>query len=337
MRTFDVLVWLATILRLGWADDPYSGLKVNIFNKENKMESTFHTAIEEIHGHFEEALSTGDTMDAGKSMIDVSTGFMGNIAPGFAIVYGLLSKFVDSTFENNKWKAAVEQMIDDKAILKSALDEFRLMRNQLKKIVEWVPYTFESNPSYERNVDYIYKGENELIGAFTDDSPFVQYPLIGAPFLIALSLAVATFEPKAAAVFPLEYKNFTLPCQVYDLLVDYRSYAVDDRLDKLKLPRNKLIDVRYEPYNPNGYTSTTFSNCKHDGSADKCVEDTFSTNKYCHNDEHCRIGYALHVRHEVEKIFPVEQLHAECKKEWPEREATGKAIAICIFRNKTKI
>lgn len=68
-----------------------------------------------------------------------------------------------------------------------------------------------------------------------EDSVFRKYPLISSPLLIELALVAAVFDSITKALgIESEITKDRLPCLAYDLLFEYREYAVDSRLDKLQ-------------------------------------------------------------------------------------------------------
>lgn len=337
MHTVYILVGITTILSPTilsfWTD-----IKINIFNKQNEIETRFSNAVQEIEQSFDRELSAADDSGTVKQFIDIGSEAAGaaisSVLPGFGIIFGMVRSFVIGALEDQKWIAAVKQMIRTEIIFNNAINGVKDMNIAFKNIKDWMEFLNDkTNDNYNHNVNSIYRDLKTLIDKFSDrDSPYIQYPLVGAPFLIALSLAVAAFEPTAAEQLPNETKKFTLPCQAYDLLIDYRSYAVDNRLDKL-FPREELLAVRNAPYSPNGYITLAHSECERYPKSEKddCVVDQFATSNYCNSNLMCRRGYAEYVRHQVEKMFPVKQLEQACKKEWPDREPTGKNFQIELF------
>lgn len=68
-----------------------------------------------------------------------------------------------------------------------------------------------------------------------EDSAFRSYPLISSPLLIELALVVPHLISITKGLqIEQEMKKYRLPCLAYDLLFEYREYAVDYRLDKLQ-------------------------------------------------------------------------------------------------------
>lgn len=73
-----------------------------------------------------------------------------------------------------------------------------------------------------------------ILQKFNDkDYLFRKHPLISSPILIELALVVALFNPISKGLPENEISKYRLPCLAYDLLFEYREFAVDSRLDKL--------------------------------------------------------------------------------------------------------
>lgn len=77
---------------------------------------------------------------------------------------------------------------------------------------------------------------NGILQTFDDKNSFFRkYPLDSSPLLIEFALLVALFDPITKALeIESEISKYRLPCLAYDLLFEYREYAVDSRLDKLQ-------------------------------------------------------------------------------------------------------
>lgn len=316
-----VCITTTTLVSLCWAQSRYSDFKISVFNRDDSIQTSFLQAVTEIEGIFDKNMqSTGaeiqsglDTANAIASKIPI----LGSIFEDVVKVFGTLLKEKD-------WKAEVQDMIRKEIEQANPINDVEDMLKKFNTALQWMQFPTDVN------VNDIYKDLQEMLDKFSDfasTSHQKPYPLVGSQLLIALSLAIATFEPTAAAVKPKETKYFTLPCQAYDLLRDYRSYAVDVRLRKLntfKTSPEKITDLKLEEYKPEGYISDIIApECKHNPM--QWMVDSFSPKvTYRSFYSHCHIGYAKYLKHQIEKVFPVDRLKEECAKEWPSREPSGK-------------
>lgn len=168
----------------------------------------------------------------------------------------------------------------------------------------------------------------ELTNCFRN-GPFKNKPLIGSPLLIELALIVSVFHPIRLTVMP--YGTFNNPCQIQDVIIDYRSRTVDARLDQLNielsntipahhiiLPYEQLANIRLKPYNANGYTNSIFLNCERgcmpidSDSKAECIKDNFSSSQYFasnYEQSECLKDYASLIRQRVEQMFPIQILN----------------------------
>lgn len=328
------LVCITTFLSPIWAENsPYSDLKINIFNKNNQIQTNFYDAIKEIEEKFDEQKFEEEIKDT----LETAATVAGRI-PFVGEIFNLLSDVINLAAGDEDWKSEVKDMIRKEIETQNPIIEIDDVLKEFRRTQGWmdiIKSLNKTNDNYAHHVVSIYKNLQAMIDVFSDFGSVSHqkpYPLVGAQVLIALSLAIAAFEPIAVEQMPTETKLLTLPCQAYDLLIDYRKYAVDARLDKLSgIPPENLVDVKNAPYNPEGYPPMgTSDTCKHNDKINYyCVGDQFGTT-YCNIEGYCHIGYAQHVRHQVEKMFPVEQLKQACQKEWPEREPTGKNYSIQV-------
>lgn len=312
----------------GWAENPYSGYKINLFNKNNDIQTKFNDAVKEIEKRFDDTFHGGDV----KTIINNAATIGGRI-PVLGEIFGIASDIVNTVAQDGDWQSEIKSQIDKKIEQQNPITEVDNMLKQFRlcqKKMNIIKKLGKEHKNYNTHVIKAYDELHEMIDKFSDFGSLSHqkpYPLVGSQVLIALSLAVAAFESIAVDVMPDETKEIALPCQAHDLLTDYRSYAVDARFDKLSgLHVWDVADVKNLPFKSDGYTADSSPNCKNSNTNDdnKCTKDQFSASKYCHTDSNCRIGYYKHVRHQIEKVFPVEQLEKICKSEWPEREITGK-------------
>lgn len=288
---------------------------MNSFDKELKI----------VEADFNNKFPINVALDDAKNILNVaaiSTSFV----PIVGQIMGVLSGIVGMTVTEADWQSANKRMIDDKDDIHQLRDDVKSVEERLEIANSYLKYLNKTNPNYGLYVFYIYHTMQEKISEFSRlDSIYKKYPLIASPFLMILSLAVAAFEPIARDQMPIETKEFSLPCHLYDLLFDYCAYSIDARLDKLDLSVEDRIFVKNYPYSPYGYNLTDSMDCTHNAGSSDCVNDEFGT-KYCNSNYPCRLGYAFYIRHQIEKISPVDQLGQACRKEWPYRRASGKFI-----------
>lgn len=237
-----------------------------------------------------------------------------------------LSNFLKEILENsNSWHATV-----------STASQYSNLESRTKTMKEFFSSAGKelnvlklSSQNYYDCVNNIYQTLQKQINEFSvTDSSNKKHTLSDVPLLFAISIAVAAFEPIAANLMPEETREQKLPCHVSDLLVDYRSASVDERIDMLKIDPENKFSVRAEPYNPNGYTTSSGENsldCKHDSTISGCENDPFYTS-YCNRDSICRIRCVQYIRRKIEEMFPVDQLNLMCENQCPKTKPAGKFI-----------
>lgn len=75
-----------------------------------------------------------------------------------------------------------------------------------------------------------------------------------------MAFVIMAFHP-IAILIPEEAKTPHLGCKAYNILLDYRDRAVEDRLHKITITndikrgeyRHDVSRIRSQPYDPNGY------------------------------------------------------------------------------------
>lgn len=169
---------------------------------------------------------------------------------------------------------------------------------------------------------------NELIITFLKPkSIFKHFPLIGAPFLLELSMIVAAFEKIAIDVGLRQAKTIPLSCRVLNALIDYRPFVVADRLEKLNVPLDRMMSVRNQPFNPNGYNESNLLKCGETCSnSGSCLHDDFSNKQYQNTGVECEFGYMKRLRYLVEQMFPIELLTRRCDHLGGLGEPTGNSL-----------
>lgn len=177
------------------------------------------------------------------------------------------------------------------------------------------------------------------------NSAFRKYPLLAAPVFIELSLLVSIFEPMAIELIPGVADGTTkLSCLYRDALIDDLPFVLEARFQKVNATLTNMIKVRNEPYNPIGYNKSYYLECEKGCVHDNCLIDQFADEKlYKLSDGNdCDIGYLQHLRHLVEKLFPIDVLNKTCNRGWEKptgnSSTSGKNVSFkclmdkCFFR-----
>lgn len=200
--------------------------------------------------------------------------------------------------------------------INSLKDFFQTASNELNDLTI-------SSDNYYDCVSNIYQTLKQKITEFSK-----KESLLNAPIIVALSRAVAAFEPIAENLMPSETAENLLPCQAYDILIDYRLATVSRRIDALTLEPEYKFKAKTALYNPNGYAeydSDKIAKCLHDSQSQRCSYDDFGY-KYCNSEPDCHVLCAQHIRHKVEEVFPEKKIKQECHKYCPKRNKDGKHL-----------
>lgn len=243
--------------------------------------------------------------------------------PFLGTLVGLMSNFAGILEQETKWKTQFAKEISDQTDKKFAsynvdtMDTFLITDRQLIKSLN---KTIQGG-NYDKikgemisTADNIHKDFLNMINGFTKpNSKFKHHPLIGSSILIALSLMVSVFEP-IAIPFIAKASNLKLSCMIRDGMIDYLPFMVEDRLAKLNTNFIELTKVRNKPYNQNGYDELSYLDCTNETCRATCIKDEYSAKDLQRNvkESNCEINYALHLRHLVEKMFPIKLLQERC-------------------------
>lgn len=191
----------------------------------------------------------------------------------------------------------------------------------------------------KRIASFIHSDFHRMITLFSHQySIFNKYPLVGAPVLIEMALLIAVFTPIANKLIPLEVKHPQIACKTLDTLLEFRQRTVNARLEKLQSNNTLFIDtlaaVRQMPYNSSGYNSNALE-CRKNSENQSFLlvngfrDDFSATDEYYsqfNKDPTCFNGYISYVRHQVEKMFPVQLLEKVCIKR-KSNVPTGKSFS----------
>lgn len=317
------------------ARHPFSDTKFNIFGKEDAS-NTFSSQLEAIQQGFKSQFLSNDigSFQQNLAFAALATSFV----PYLGAALGALSVLLGFIFTDGDWQNAIVDMIGDMDDFNNVKEGIRAINRDLKDING--DFEFLNVTKYQQYHIYdINKRLKSIIESFAEpDSIYKKYPLIAAPYLILVSLTWAAFEPIVSRQMPEETKKAALSCQAYDLMIDYRTYTVDARIDQFgKIDPDKLAEeytslfelrdfIKKYPYDPKSFDSNDYASyirCKNDPNSKNCIEDNFGT-AYCNNDNTCQSTYGNYIRHHVEKMFPVDQLKKMCEKDWPNRKESGK-------------
>lgn len=162
-----------------------------------------------------------------------------------------------------------------------------------------------------------------IANAFTKiNSPFRQYPLVGAPVLIELGLIAAFLDPLAREIVPGRAYFQNISCTYRNGLVDLIPYVLEARFEKVNAALDKKTRVRSEAFNAKGYNGSLSMTCEKNCQGDNCLTDAFGTEKFSSLEKpYCEVGYLEHVRHLVENMFPIDRLNETCAQ--PLKQPTG--------------
>lgn len=107
MRAIFHVAIIATVINVGWADNPFSEMKIKIFNQQNSIETDFRDGIKSIETKFDDQFP--------------SAGIAGNIQDGVGIAtivtapisfvgefFGLVSSFLAVVLKDGDWQSEVK-------------------------------------------------------------------------------------------------------------------------------------------------------------------------------------------------------------------------------------
>lgn len=297
---------------------PYDDVEIRIFSQ--------HT-LSQIEINIHESIKTVDNLFGTEEIETTKT-----VASFIPYIGQLVSKFVGMVAGDYDSQSTLIKTIADEIRRETIVNDLNLMEAAMETIQAKIGLLNETDSDSGKLIaSQMQTGLDEMINFFArPDSIFKQNVLIVAPVLIQISLIVAVLEPVAETLIPLETKTIKLSCKTLDTLVAYRPMAVAERLDKLS---DHSVEVRKAPFNPKGYNTTNSLDCiKGCPESSSCMTDEYGTSDYSASsgsNANCFIGYAQHVRHLVEKVFPTKLLERTCKRE--SQKPTGEAIFLLIY------
>lgn len=279
-----------------------------------------------LDGRIYESLQTTKNVAAvistNKAVKAVSVGL--ELLPYIGPVVDVISDFLDILSHETDWKTKFSQEMRKEIQGEIVVDNIDNMETTLMTIGNYISlinhtiqngdYSEKQNDSMKGYVNTIYTDFDKMITALTKpNSKFKHSPLLAAPFLIELSLFVSAFDPIQIAFF----KRKRLSCKILYGLYDYMPFVVEDRLSKLNTNLIKLTELRNVDCNINGYDRWSHLDCNTEHCVETCITDEFSTKKYQRKvpGSDCERNYVLHLRHLVEKMFPLDQLYSTCDRE----------------------
>lgn len=150
--------------------------------------------------------------------------------------------------DESDWKKSFAEAVTDRIDRGDLLTTLKNIKSKIDTIqiyISTLNNTKISEDIRRVNVQLIHHDYQEAIYQIKNSKSLCKkYALITSPVLIALALSFATFYPTALSIFKDIVNEFKIPCQIYDLLYEYRPLAVDGRFEKNRL--NTIIRKTYK-------------------------------------------------------------------------------------------
>lgn len=211
MFPFRIFLCASILFVASFAYIPIGKAKFNIFDSE------FHTFEEFVA----QDLDSDDLKDIFKKQGDAS----------FERIEYALDYLVSMV--GGDWKKTFNKVTANAESAVKSVTEVGAQINDLRKEISSFKSDKESRKSNGPKIAE--KLENILQKFNGDNSVFRNNPLISSPLLIKLTLLVPLLLSITMGLeIEQEISKYRLPCLAYDLLFEYREYAVDSRLDKLQ-------------------------------------------------------------------------------------------------------
>lgn len=330
MFAFRILLTISIVFSSNYALTPIPEVRFNIFDSEDRL---FETSILE-------SLKAVENLFANKYVESVSN----TTAFGYIPVNEQISKLLSLPrlvlSDESDWKETLANAITDNTERKNALDTINSMQSKTSNFIKQIADLNDTTIGIDQRHEIASAFQNGLYemiqGLANSKSLFKKHALLAAPSLIALAISVLLFHPISLAMIPVQAKQLQLPCQIHDILLEFRPLTVDIRFDKISAelsgkksnwellyPVNQLANMRTKPFNPNGYTKLKELKCDkgcrpitHVYSA-ICVKDQYGFDDYyalSYLNPKCIDGYTAIVRKRVEQTFPVQLLGKQCHR-----------------------
>lgn len=325
MKLSCVLVCVTpTIFGVCSAAIPFDHVNINLFdnNQTHSLESFLSISLKSTENIFASKNIVNFIMNTETITLNSLIPFVGHLG-------GLSLALKNLLANDGDWMKSFVRTIANESRTNLALNDIHWMQAAIGIIQKEVPDLDGTNSEHnilrKRIASSIYSDFDKMINLFAHQySIFKNYPLIGAPVLIELSLLIAIFTPIAKVLVPLDVKNPQIACKTLNTLIDYRPLTVSARLDKIHsnntLFVRTLAAVRQWPYNSNGYNKSVALECqKIDGNrsfppghSGNGLWDEFGYQIPYHYNQTCFREYASYVRHRVEELFPIQLLEKVC-------------------------
>lgn len=350
---FRIFLCASIILGICFATNiDVKDVEIKVFESEDRsIEAILLKSIEDTEtlfdsGYFETAMGALGLIDIGP-------------------ITSIIQLYVDVISDSDAWKRELTKAIADETERKKVETVLFLIKAKLGHIKRQLPFLKGSSKGEHNDrhgTGLIFQNElDEIFGYFTDStSPIASYPILAAPLLIELALLTATFQP-ITEVLKLT-QHLKLSCQAHDALAVYRSRVVDSRLDMLSTEtfdkdilqssrdqqqRNLVIAKEKSRRSNDIYSNVNSSGvlrCESYGKGCSdyftilnentyCISDSFGSNKFMVKKDQidCMEDYIALLRHNVEKMFPIELLKQICDKETPKKPTGDFCIASKLF------
>lgn len=219
MYPFRIFLCASIFFVAGFAHIPSESVKFNIFYSGLRP---FETTLSQHVNNYETKFKNGK--DEAKLLVAIRN-----------IVINILN-MLDGDWKRKFLEASAGISNDTVGVVKKLVQDFYLKFSQFK----------QSKPERKTFGPMILQQLYNILQIFhAEDSYFRKYPLISSPLVIELALVAAIFDPISKGLgIESEVNKYRLPCLAYDLLFEYRAYAVDSRLDKLQVVLHRDDDLK---------------------------------------------------------------------------------------------
>lgn len=264
-----------------------------------------------------------------------------------------------------EWKRRLDRTIPDVKHRDQAERDMHRIEGSMRKISRNI-HNFDPDKKFSSDIKLaivhdIHTSLCDIVSKFAHrQSIFRKYPLVGMPILLALSSFVSLFVYMESAFVPDLARESLISCKLYRTLFEYRSIAVEARLNKLDIVDSMgAVIHKGQPINDvltknfNEHYNQTMDNgsirCRKGCRPFKgeyvyvCLKDLVSRTEYdCHMRHEmygCLFGYMEYVRYRVENSFadPIQLVAKTCTDEAQNQPAiqhtpTGKPFFVNNFR-----
>lgn len=329
------IFWCASVAILHISNGEYASGGERISLDEVKF-NIFDDKSDTFEAEVLQSLQTTNNFWADKNVenaINIGYGAL-NFIPAAAPFATLVPIARSMLAETSDWTTAFVKTFTTEGERKDALQKVVDIETTLETIETKMPLLNDTNPDLANRKSIatdFHSAFDKMLNYFKHtDSLFKNFPLIGSPPLISMSLLIASFQPIIKALNPQEAVTPQLACKVHDILLDYRERAVEDRLHKITVLngtlranfRDAVSHIRALPYNPTEYRDPYNSiiynavECRKNCWSNICLNDPYSKDQYdginIYRLDTCAKSYAALVRHRVEEMYPVAFIEKFC-------------------------